>query len=114
MIKIGIEDLKVLCIIGVLPKERKQEQEIALDIEIELNRPPSIDRIDNTIDYRFLAALCRKMAAKDFFLLESLAQEIVHTLLQRENIARVRVVARKKSIPKAAYAYVVFEQSEVS
>ena len=50
---IGIEELRISCIIGIFPQERVQEQELILDLEFELDFSKMVQEqnIDDTVDY---------------------------------------------------------------
>ena len=54
---IGIESLEVHCIVGILPQERVQEQDLIVDIQLELDfSAVSLDNnIASTVDYAELA-----------------------------------------------------------
>jgi len=112
-LSIGIKNLKVTCIIGILPKERKIRQEIILDVEVTKMMPALFpDSLSSSIDYRFLAEMCRDMAKKEYHLLESFASELAEAILTATSALSVRLkVGKKKALSSAAYAYVIVERS---
>ena len=61
---ISIVDLEIICIIGILPKERIKEQTLLLDINLDVNIGDSHfeDEIEETIDYTIIAEMATKLA----------------------------------------------------
>ncbi len=112
--KISIHDLKVHCFVGVHPHEKTAEQEIAIDIEMEadLQTASLNDSIIDTINYEKVAALCRShVLSKKYNLLETIAFELVHLIMEKfPLIEKTRVCAIKKgALPLAAYTSAEFE-----
>lgn len=97
-ISIGLQDLEVLCIIGVLREERLHEQKISIDLEITYDACKCIEKDDLkfAIDYTALSNLCEDIAqSKKFHLLESYANFVVETLFSTYPILSARICVRK-------------------
>lgn len=107
---VGIEDLQVECIIGILPQERAVPQMISVDIYVspELSFSSMIDHIDHALDYRQLAEIVEITSVEgQFYLLEALAAEILKRVFLQFKVrwASIRIV-KHKVIPKTARAVV--------
>ena len=102
---------------GYLEEERKLGQRFLVDLEADVESDASeTDRIEDTVDYRRLAALVREVfAGPELLLLERLAGAIAHETLGRfPDVTRVRVRVRKPDVvldPPVDYAAVVVERS---
>ncbi len=111
---IGIENLKVICIIGCNPSEWLQEQEIFIDLKVEtdISLCVSSQQIKDTIDYDALAALCSALAINNRYkLLEALAWDIVHKILENGNVQWCWTRIKKpQAIPAAQYSMVEFQK----
>jgi FolB domain-containing protein len=77
MMLVGFEKLKVHCLIGILPHEQMQEQEIGISLKVKM-------RGDAIIDYTTLAALCEQIARSSHHgLLETLAQKVLQAIVNQ-------------------------------
>jgi dihydroneopterin aldolase len=77
MIIIGIEQLKVHCIIGCLDQERITLRDLLVDVKLSCHLPES-DTIQKTVDYVGISEAIEKIAIDGHFhLLESLAVAVV-------------------------------------
>ena len=97
MNEILIEDLALHLHIGVTEKERRRGQKLLISLEIQ----PEImlklgDALENTVDYsavrRGLQSVLRE---KHFNLIETVATNAAHYVLQNFNVQRVTVTAKK-------------------
>ena len=98
MDKIYIRDLALRCIIGIYPHERREKQDIVINlvIEADLARPGRTDRIEDTIDYKDLKKrILRRIEASAFNLIEKLAEEIAQVCLATRGVRRVTVAVDK-------------------
>jgi dihydroneopterin aldolase len=113
---IGIQRHCLSCVIGILPEERVRAQEIFVDLKIEIHDSHSkkSDQIQETVDYVSLAQLCTELVQqKNYFLLETLASDILDQCMQRFKAIKAWVRIQKPSaIPTADYAYVEFERDQ--
>ncbi len=83
---------------GVEEEERAREQPFVYDVELELAEPTA-DRIEETVDYREVAAVVREISdGRQFRLLESIAAAVADALLERFPAGRVRVRVRKPQV----------------
>lgn len=99
---------------GVTEEERERGQTFLFDIWADLPDRAVSDRLEDTVDYREIAACVREVSdSTRFNLLEALASEVVDTLLKRFELERVRVRVRKPEVrlePSVDYAAVTVER----
>jgi len=96
--KIYIRDLQFRCLIGINPEERREKQDVIVNITLftDLRCPGQTDRIEDTIDYKGLKKKILAMGEQsDFFLIERLAQRIADIALEPPTVRRVRVLVEK-------------------
>ena len=115
MDSLGIRDLKISCIVGVHPHERKREQDLFLDADlwIDLTAAALSDHLSDTVDYTRVAEdLSEFIRAERFQLIETLAHRACDRLLAREpRVARCRLSIRKPgALPDAQCAAVAVEK----
>jgi dihydroneopterin aldolase len=86
---------------GVNPEERRDGQRFLFDVWLEVpDGTGSSDRIEDTIDYRQVAALVREVSdGRSYQLLEALAASLAEALLERFAVVRsARVRVRKPDV----------------
>ncbi len=114
---IGIDDLKVRCIIGCGSLERKTPQDILLDLKVsyDFSSLKKSEELSNTIDYVALSDVCIQLASENKFkLIETLANEIVQKLLIQFPIDGVWIRVKKASgLKSASYAYVELKKGNI-
>jgi FolB domain-containing protein len=96
--RIYLEDLRVACIIGTRAEERCRSQDITINVclHLDLEEPGRSDRLEDTVDYGYLAAEITAMAeTSSFQLLERLAEEVATLALAHPKIERVEVKVSK-------------------
>jgi dihydroneopterin aldolase len=101
---------------GVLEEERRDGQRFVFDVWLDVpDGTGASDRIEETIDYREVAALVREVSdGRQFRLLEALAAALAEAMLARfpaVDAARVRV--RKPQVeldPPVEYSAVTVER----
>jgi FolB domain-containing protein len=96
--RIRIQGLRVACIIGTRPEERKRAQEIGIDLclHLELEEPGRSDRLEDTVDYSRLGSEITAMAeSSSFQLLERLAEEVASLALAHPKVEAVEVTVSK-------------------
>jgi dihydroneopterin aldolase len=102
---------------GYLQEERRLGQRFLVDLWVDVRGAATeSDRIEDTVDYRRLAALVREVFAGDErLLLEGLAGSIADGVLERfDAVERVRVRIRKPDVvldPPVEHAAVIVERS---
>jgi dihydroneopterin aldolase len=101
---------------GVNEDERRDGQRFLFDVWLEVpDGTGASDRIEDTIDYREVAALVREISdGRAYFLLEALAAALAEALLGRfEIVSAVRVRVRKPDVvldPPVEHSAVTVEQ----
>lgn len=113
---IAVQDLKVRCIVGVNPHERKVEQDLFLDLRIETDfaEAARTDQLAHTVDYTAMAALLTEFIRREKFLLIETLAERACALLCAEwpQIRRCRVTIKKPgALPGARHAAVTAERT---
>jgi FolB domain-containing protein len=110
MDRIIISDLRARCIIGLNAEERREKQDVVVNLVIvaDLRRAGRSDRFEDTVDYRQMKkAVLERVEASQFLLLEALAQAIADTCLADLNVRRVRVRVDKPSALRFARSVAV-------
>jgi FolB domain-containing protein len=100
MDRILINDLLVRCIIGVNEEERREKQDVLVNLAIasDLSRAGKSDRFEDTVDYRDIKK--RIMAAAEnsrYYLVEALAEAVARICLEHPAVAEVQVRVEKPS-----------------
>ena len=119
MDRIGIRDLKISCIVGVHPHERKQEQDLFVDAELWLDFAPSArsDRLSDTVDYTQVAEdLTVFIRSEQFRLVETLADRACDMLLSRHPALRRCGLSIRKpgALPEARCAEVRVDRERLA
>jgi dihydroneopterin aldolase len=84
---------------GVLPEEQREGQTFLFDLALEIAEPAA-DRVEETVDYRDVAAAVRALSdGTRFDLIEALAAAVADELLAGFSVSRVRVRVRKQRPP---------------
>ena len=98
MTSIELHGLDVHGFHGVLDEEQRQGQRFLFDLRLEVVHPAA-DRIEDTVDYREVAACVREVSdGRRFHLLESLAAAVADELIARFPLRRARVTVRKPDV----------------
>ena len=102
---------------GYLEEERRLGQRFLVDLRVDVGGDaPETDRIEDTVDYRRLAALVKEVfAGRERLLLEGLAGAVVDGILDRfPAVERARVRVRKPDVvldPAVEHAAVIIERT---
>ena len=94
MDRVLISDLAARCIIGVNDHERREKQDVLLNLTVytDTHAAARSDSIEDALDYRELRTRVVEMVeASQFYLLEALAQAIADICLEQKGVARVTV-----------------------
>ena len=92
--KIYIRDLALRCIIGIYPEERKDLQDILINVTLEadLSHGADSDQIEDTVDYK---SICKEIILlvkeSEFNLIETLVDRVMKICLSREQVQRATV-----------------------
>ncbi|MBL8024988.1 MAG: dihydroneopterin aldolase [Fibrobacteres bacterium] len=95
---ITIRDLALRAIIGIYPEERKEKQDIILNIsmEVDLSRAGESDDINDTVDYKTMKKRIMTLVEKsEYKLIETLAAKIAEICLSDEKVNRAAVTVDK-------------------
>ncbi|HEY3379104.1 MAG TPA: dihydroneopterin aldolase [Armatimonadota bacterium] len=98
MDRILIKDLLTRCVIGVNEGERRNKQDVLINIalQVDLRTPGRTDQLDDTVNY---SALKKRILAmvdnSSFYLVEALAEHIAELCLEEPLVAQVQVTVEK-------------------
>ena len=111
---IKISNLKLSCIIGVLPEERSFEQEVFIDLEVrrDFSICVNTDNVDDTVCYVLLADLCVRIAREGKYnLLETYAHKVLESLLEKFDVEWAKIIVKKPgALPSGDYGIVELER----
>jgi dihydroneopterin aldolase len=95
---------------GVNDDERREGQTFLFDVRLEIAEPKE-DAIDETIDYRLVRDIVRRInEGESYQLLETLAAAVADALNAELRVKRVRVTVRKPGIAWAEWTGVTCER----
>jgi len=108
---ISIEQLEIICIVGILDHERKFPQKVLMDIDLEMDLNPFLvsRNLEDSADYAEIASFLTKWITEaQFDLLETLAIESCNIVLKKwTQISQCKITVKKPAaIPNAKYASV--------
>ncbi len=95
---IFINNLRLRGIIGINDWERKEKQDILINIKlkVDLGEAGRSDNIDDTVNYRTLTKeIINLVENSSFFLVEKLASTILDLCMKRENVVKAIVRVEK-------------------
>jgi len=98
MDKIFIRELALRCIIGIYPEERREKQDIVINVEMhcDLRKAGRSDDLNDTVDYKAIKkAILKLVEESGFQLIESLAENIADIALADEKVQHVTVTIDK-------------------
>ena len=96
--KILIKDLTLRCIIGVNESERREKQDVVINVILwsDFTKATETDDIDETIDYKKInKSIIGLVENSKFFLVETLAERIAQLCLQNKRVRKVKVSVEK-------------------
>ncbi len=95
-----INDLVTRCIIGVSAEERREKQDVVINliIETDFQKPAQTDLFADALDYRSLKKKILHFVEKsNYHLLEALAEAVSALCLKEPKVSRVKVKVEKPS-----------------
>ncbi len=98
MDRVLIKDLLVRCIIGVHDEERRDKQDVLinLSLSVDLRKAGTSDRLEDSVDYRALNKQILSMAeSSQFHLVEALAQAVAEICLGNPSVQEATVRVEK-------------------
>jgi FolB domain-containing protein len=96
--RIHIRDLLVRCILGIYPDERREKQDVIVNITLyaDLRKACLSDDIDDTVDYKTIKKnVLQLVQQSECFLVERLAERIAELALETAAVQRVDVSVDK-------------------
>jgi len=117
--EIFVKDLRVRCIVGILPREREEEQEILVDVEMQHDfaAAAATEDVTTTVDYAEVSTVLTEwIQERRFQLIETMAVEGCDLILERwPGVAYVRLTIKKPdAVPAARYTAVTFDRARES
>lgn len=110
MDRIFIRDLALRCIIGIFPEERREKQDVVINVEMhcDLHKAGKSDDLKDTVDYKSIKkSILRLVEASHFQLIESLAEKIAAIALGEDKVQQVVVTIDKPGALRFAKASAV-------
>ena len=98
MDRILITDLGLRCVIGVNEEERREKQDVVINLAIsaDLRSAARSDRFEDTVDYRALKKqIVSLVEESQFHLVEALAEAIAGICLENRAVQQVQVRVEK-------------------
>ena len=98
MDRIFIEGLAARCIIGLGPEERRENQDVLIDLVLgaDLRQAARSDRFEDAVDYRVIKKQVLALTeGSQFQLLEALAQAIADACLATPRVQEAEVTVHK-------------------
>jgi len=98
MDKMYIRDIRLRCIIGTKPVERKKKQWVVINVvlDCDLRKAGRSDRLEDTINYKDLKDRIAELVEKSkFFLIERMADRIASLCLETPGVRAVTVTVDK-------------------
>lgn len=96
--KIYIRDITLRCIIGIFPEERREKQDIIINVlmHADISRAARSDRLEDTVDYKAVKLRIIDLVEKSkFMLVERLAQAVADICLEPPLVQRATVTIDK-------------------
>jgi FolB domain-containing protein len=98
MDRILINDLMVRCILGISPEERREKQDVLINVALftDLSGPGRSDRFEDSVDYRAVKKdILAAVEGSQYHLVEALAARIAEACLAHRAVQRVQVTVEK-------------------
>ncbi|HXU93288.1 MAG TPA: dihydroneopterin aldolase [Gallionella sp.] len=110
MDRIRISDLLVRCILGVNEDERREKQDVVINLVLhaDVHQAGKSDNMKYTVDYRALKKRVLAMAERSqYFLVEALAESIAELCLEHQAVRQVDVCVEKPNALRFARSVAV-------
>ncbi len=98
--RILISDLSARCIIGVWEEERREKQDVLINVELftDLSQEGKSDRFEDAVDYRDIKKrIMTAVENSQFHLIEALAEVIAKLCLENPRVRKTLVRVEKPS-----------------
>ncbi len=96
--RIHIRDLSLRCVVGIYPDERREKQDITLNLTLYANLRTACetDNINDTVDYKVIKKrIVAMIESSSSYLVENLAQRVADLCMEEPMVEAVRVVIDK-------------------
>lgn len=110
MDRIRICDLLVRCILGINESERREKQDVLINLTIytDMRKAGKSDRIEDSVDYRALKKRVLAMVeTSQYFLEEALADAVAELCLGEPRVLQVEVRVEKPNALRFARSVAV-------
>ena len=110
MDRIYIRDLALRCVIGVYPEERREKQDVIVNIVLECDHSAAAksDDLNDAVDYKGIKKnVIQLVEASAFNLIETLADRIVQLCLSNPKVQRATVTVDKPAALRFARSVAV-------
>lgn len=100
MDRILIKDLLARCIIGVSEEERREKQDVVINVALttDVRKAGRSDRFEDATDYRSIKKrIFSTVESSQCYLLEALAERIADICLENPAVEQVQVTVEKPS-----------------
>jgi len=98
MDRIHIRDLALRCLIGVFPEERREKQDVIINIVLECDHRAAArsDKLEDAVDYKSIKKnVVALVEVSRFNLIETLADRIAALCLENPRVSSVTVTVDK-------------------
>jgi len=96
--RIYVRDLSLRCIIGIYPEERKNRQDVIVNLVLEgpFSEAAATDNIEHTANYKTITKqIIQLVEDSEFFLIETLAERICGVCLDDPRVFKATVTLDK-------------------
>jgi FolB domain-containing protein len=96
--KIHIRDLTLRCIIGINDDERREKQDVVINITLhaDLSKAGASDDFAHTVDYKKVKLrIVSLVEGSKFYLLEALAEAVARACIEFRQVEQVDVLVEK-------------------
>ncbi|MGA2140856.1 MAG: dihydroneopterin aldolase [Brevinematales bacterium] len=100
MDSILIRDLLARCIIGINEDERREKQDVLINITLraDLKKAGISDRFEDAVDYRAIKkSIFETAESSSFFLVEALAEKVASLCLSYDGVKAAKILVEKPS-----------------
>ena len=95
---IRIKNLRLRTIVGIQHWERKQRQDVIINVEMEFDgtKAAKSDSIDDTVNYKVIKQrIIKEVESARYYLLDRLADQILKVIMKEKKIKRAIVEVDK-------------------
>ncbi len=100
--KINVKEIPCYVSIGIHEEEKKMGQNLLIDVTVEIDSTNAIksDTVVNTVNYVDIYKMVQKVGkSKSFSLIETLAENLLETILDHPSVKSTKITVYKPHIP---------------